>query len=178
MWAATFASAAHSGFLRKYTGDPYFSHPRGVARIIRSISHTKAQEDGAYLHDTVEESDARRTAFPVTLTLIEALFGNETATIVHGVTPISRLSDGSRSIRKAIDRKHYASGSSDIQTVKLADTLHNMHSVFDHDAHFGVVYHAEAILLLEDLTEADPLLRLHLANLLRKQASAFRLTGR
>ena len=39
--ARTFASRAHKGQVRKYTGEPYIEHPLEVAKIVRMHNGSK-----------------------------------------------------------------------------------------------------------------------------------------
>lgn len=144
-------AARHHGSIdhrRKYTGDPYITHPAAVVEIVRKVPHTEAMLAAAWLHDTVEDT-------PVTLAEIEQKFGAEVAALVEHLTDISTLADGNREKRKAIDRAHTAMGSPEAKTIKLADLIDNTHSIVAHDLVFARVYLAEKALLLEVLREGD-----------------------
>jgi len=39
---------------RKYTNEPYFTHPFAVAKIIKSLGYSEDAVCAALLHDTVE----------------------------------------------------------------------------------------------------------------------------
>ncbi|NDF14778.1 HD domain-containing protein, partial [bacterium] len=49
--ARQFATLAHEGQVRKYTGQPYIVHPEEVAGIVSTVPHTEAMLAAAFLHD-------------------------------------------------------------------------------------------------------------------------------
>src|SRR5262245_39369878 len=79
----TFSEKAHSGQMRR-SGEPYISHPLGVAAILADLRLDLATIATGLLHDTVEDTD-------VTLKDIEANFGATVARLVDGVTKISLM---------------------------------------------------------------------------------------
>jgi len=122
--AYVFSMKAH-GSQSRASGDPYFSHPLGVAEILTRMKLDGASIVTALLHDTVEDTDA-------TLEQIEHLFGKEIARLVDGVTKLSRLELQSDSTKHAENfRKLVLAMSDDIRVllVKLADRLHNMQTL-------------------------------------------------
>lgn len=149
--ADKFAVKAHGEQVRKYTGEPYIEHPRAVARLVKTVDHNKYMIAAALLHDVVEDTE-------VTIEDIKREFGVRVAVLVAGLTDISRPEDGTRRIRKALDRNHSGEGSASIQTIKLADLIDNSRSINKHDQNFSVVYMAEKKLLLGVLTKGDKIL--------------------
>lgn len=151
--ALNFAVNAHEavGQRRKYTGEPYFTHPVAVSRLVAKVHHTEAMLAAALLHDTVEDTN-------VTLSDIQNEFGNEIATLVGWLTDISRPEDGNRAARKAIDREHTAHAPVQAKTIKLADLIDNTASITRHDPVFSRVYLKEKAALLEVLKEGDSVL--------------------
>lgn len=151
--AYLFACAAHAavGQKRKYTGRDYIHHPMEVANIIWLRGHSAEMIAAAYLHDVVEDTQ-------VPLTLIESEFGKHIATLVEGLTDVSKPEDGNRSVRKEIDRQHTAKQSPACKTIKLADLISNSKSILQHDRDFAKVYLKEKKLLLEVLKEGDEVL--------------------
>ncbi len=122
--AYVFSMKAH-GSQSRASGDPYFSHPLGVAEILTRMKLDGASIATALLHDTVEDTEA-------TLEQIEQLFGKEIARLVDGVTKLSRLELQSDSTKHAENfRKLVLAMSDDIRVllVKLADRLHNMQTL-------------------------------------------------
>ncbi|TXH38343.1 MAG: bifunctional (p)ppGpp synthetase/guanosine-3',5'-bis(diphosphate) 3'-pyrophosphohydrolase [Rhodospirillaceae bacterium] len=122
--AYVFSMKAH-GSQSRASGDPYFSHPLGVAEILTRLKLDTASIVTGLLHDTVEDTDA-------TLEQIEGLFGMEIGRLVDGVTKLSRLELQSDNTKHAENfRKLVLAMSNDIRVllVKLADRLHNMQTL-------------------------------------------------
>jgi guanosine-3',5'-bis(diphosphate) 3'-pyrophosphohydrolase len=81
--AYNFASKFHEGQIRK-SGEPYIIHPLSVAKILVELGLDEITLTAALLHDIVEDTD-------VTLGEIKAIFGDEVASLVDGVTKLSRI---------------------------------------------------------------------------------------
>ena len=116
--AIKFATKAHKGQVRKYTGEPYVTHPLAVMNLVQEVPHTTEMLIAALLHDVVEDT-------PVELDEIETKFGPVVGALVDGLTDVSRHEDGNRRTRKSIDRDRLAEQSGEVQTIKLADLIHN-----------------------------------------------------
>ena len=124
--AYVFSMKVHGSQLRA-SGDPYFSHPVEVAGILAGMRLDGASIITGLLHDTVEDTVA-------TLSDIKAMFGDEIARLVDGVTKLSQIELQSDESRQAENfRKLVLAMSEDIRVllVKLADRLHNMRTL-DH----------------------------------------------
>tara|TARA_Y100001970_G_scaffold45236_1_gene56747 strand:- start:48680 stop:50842 length:2163 start_codon:yes stop_codon:yes gene_type:complete len=122
--AYVFSMKAH-GAQKRASGDPFFSHPLEVAGILTGLKLDSASIVTGLLHDTVEDTLA-------TLDEIEDRFGSEVATLVDGVTKLSRIELQSDQARQAENfRKFLIAMSEDIRVllVKLADRLHNMRTL-------------------------------------------------
>jgi len=122
--AYVFSMKAH-GSQSRASGDPYFSHPLGVAEILTRLKLDSASIATGLLHDTVEDTEA-------TLEQVQTVFGNEVAQLVDGVTKLSRLELQSDNTKHAENfRKLVLAMSNDIRVllVKLADRLHNMQTL-------------------------------------------------
>lgn len=151
--ALEFATEAHSGQIRKYTGEPYINHPIAVCELVKKADHyNDYMLAAALLHDTVEDTD-------VTIDDIRNEFGGITAIFVGGLTDVSKPGDGNRATRKEIDRQHLKVGLPPIQTIKCADLIDNSKSILEHDERFAKTYMEEKRLLLDVLIYADPILR-------------------
>lgn len=122
--AHEFADARHQGQVR-HSGEPYITHPIGVARIAAGLGLDTSTIVAALLHDTVEDTGA-------TLPDIEARFGAGVAAMVDGVTKLSKIHFESKEEAQAENyRKLIVSMSSDIRVllIKLCDRLHNMRTL-------------------------------------------------
>ncbi len=150
--AIEYAKEKHKNQKRKYTGEPYFNHCNEVANIIiregRVFNCDESVIAAAYLHDVVEDTDAR-------IEDIERIFGKRVAQLVSEVTDVSKPTDGNRKTRKEIDRKHLEKASPEGQTIKLADLISNSHSIVQRDKNFAKVYLEEKEKLLRILNKGD-----------------------
>lgn len=175
--AVAFAERAHRGQIRKYTAEPYITHPIEVAQLVVSVLPwledrvTKVggllpdvaappvplpytDEDiviAALFHDVVEDT-------MITLAQIHKAFGAAVAQLVHEVTDVSRPEHGNRKIRKAMDRDHLANASPGGKTIKLADVISNTQSITFHDPSFAKIYMREKEELLPVLVGGHPAL--------------------
>jgi len=141
------AVEAHAGQVRKYTGEPYVTHPVAVARLVGGVFPDVDMIGAAYLHDVLEDTDVTATD------LLQHGLGSSMVRLVQQLTDISTPEDGNRAARKALDRAHTAQASAMAKTVKLADLLDNTRSITLYDPNFAVVYMREKAQLLEVLTE-------------------------
>lgn len=146
--ALALATKAHEGQKRKYTNEPYISHPIAVAEIVKSVPHTPAMVAAALCHDVVEDT-------AVTLDQIRAELGDEVADLVYWLTDKSKPGDGNRAKRKLIDRLHLEVAHPDAQTIKLADLIDNLSSIEAHDPAFAKTYREEKALLLDVMRGGD-----------------------
>ncbi len=122
--AYVYAMKMHGSQLRA-SGDPYFAHPIQVAGILTDYKLDTATIVTALLHDVVEDTSATRDD-------IAAMFGEEVASLVEGVTKLSRLELQAEHTRQAENlRKFILAISKDVRVllVKLADRLHNMRTL-------------------------------------------------
>jgi GTP pyrophosphokinase len=81
--AFAFGEAMHAGQTRK-SGEPYFTHPVAVARILAEQQMDDATLVTALLHDTIEDTKA-------SFAMIEREFGAEIAELVEGVTNLTKM---------------------------------------------------------------------------------------
>lgn len=145
------ATKAHNGQLRKYTNEPYITHPFAVAGLVSSVTVNTDMIASAILHDVVEDTD-------VELKFIYNAFGSKISGMVEDLTDISKLEDGNRKVRKEIDRQHIAEASENSQTIKLADLVDNSKTIVPLDQGFARIYMAEKRELLKVLKKGDTFL--------------------
>lgn len=118
------AVEAHAHQVRR-SGDPYITHPLGVALILADLGLDDVTIAAALLHDSVEDT-------PITTADLEERFDAEIAMIVDGVTKLDRLQFDSREEQQSATlRKMLVAMAKDIRVllIKLADRLHNMRTI-------------------------------------------------
>lgn len=146
--AKAYATDAHRGQKRKYTGEDYIVHPAEVVSILEGVPYTQDMLAAAWLHDVAEDTDR-------TVEDIKWEFGHSIGSLVDWLTDISRPKDGNREVRKRIDREHIAKAPAQAKTIKLADLISNSRSIVQYDPDFAKVYMRENSLLLGVLTNGD-----------------------
>ncbi|MFP3943119.1 MAG: RelA/SpoT family protein [Alphaproteobacteria bacterium] len=122
--AYEFAEAAH-GSQKRASGEPYITHPAEVADILADLNLDTDTIITALLHDTVEDTEA-------TVEDVRERFGDRVAYLVDGVTKLSQLELTSEQTKQAENfRKLVLAMARDLRVllVKLADRLHNMHTL-------------------------------------------------
>jgi (p)ppGpp synthase/HD superfamily hydrolase len=148
--ALNFATDAHRGQVRKYTGEPYIEHPIAVVALLRTINADEITIAAAYLHDVVEDTN-------ISIDAIRSNFGPVISDIVSSLTDIGS-SAGNRATRKRIDRERLEASGPRAQTIKLADLIDNTSSIEEHDPKFAKVYMAEKRMLLKSLSSSNAVL--------------------
>jgi (p)ppGpp synthase/HD superfamily hydrolase len=146
------AKKAHEGQERKYTGEPYITHPVAVANICAMVTDDVDIICGALLHDTIEDCETSVEE------LTAAGLGWGIIDVVVGMTDISKPEDGNRATRKAKDREFLARQRQQVHTVKLADVLHNGKDISENDPRFAKVYMREISLLVPFLSKGNIIL--------------------
>ncbi|MBV8257497.1 MAG: bifunctional (p)ppGpp synthetase/guanosine-3',5'-bis(diphosphate) 3'-pyrophosphohydrolase [Actinobacteria bacterium] len=122
--AYRFAAAAHKGQQRR-SGEPFITHPVGVATICAQLRLDEQTIAAALLHDVVEDTDTDLAA-------VREEFGDEVAALVDGVTKLTRVQFQSREQAEAENyRKMVVAMAEDVRVilVKLADRLHNLRTI-------------------------------------------------
>ena len=137
--AKMWAGMKHKGQYRKYTGEPYVTHPIAVSELVREHGLSETAIIAALLHDTVEDTDA-------TLEEVWELFGEEVAEYVWYLTKPPEFV-GNRSIRKEHDRDRLALAPYEVKFIKFYDVVHNAGSIKEHDPKFYESWRHEMQLL-------------------------------
>lgn len=150
--AEAWCIAAHSaiGQTRKYTGEPYWTHPLSVAALLQETvpeapTHVLI---AAMLHDVVDDTN-------ISLELIRNEFGKEVADLVDAVSDNTTPSDGTRKERKAMKRERLSQANSWAQSIALADAISNVETIAEKDPAFAKVYMPEKKELLTCLSAGD-----------------------
>ncbi len=122
--AFNFSLSLHKGQTRS-SGEPYISHPLEVAKILAGLQLDSVTIATGLLHDTVEDT-------VTSLEEIEKNFGPEIASLVDGLTKISKINFQTSEEKQAENfRKMILAMAKDLRVilVKLADRLHNMRTL-------------------------------------------------
>jgi len=137
--AFDFAADAHAGQLRD-SGEAFVEHPLRVAEILADLEMDAATVAAGLLHDVVEDTS-------ITLERVRALFGEEVASLVDGVTKLTlqdlearfgtdeslpKKRSAAETRRRAENlRKILLAMAKDVRVmiIKLADRLHNMQTI-------------------------------------------------
>src|SRR5579871_3804330 len=122
--AFEYAAAAHDGQVRR-SGQEFIHHPWGVAKILAGLRMDEATIAAALLHDTVEDTG-------VEIEDIRSEFGDVIASLVEGVTKLTRVKFQSREHAEAENyRKLIVAMAEDVRVIliKLADRLHNLRTI-------------------------------------------------
>jgi guanosine-3',5'-bis(diphosphate) 3'-pyrophosphohydrolase len=118
------ANRAHEG-QRRASGESYIEHPLAVAGILADLEMDRQTVAAALLHDVVEDTS-------ITAEEVAAEFGDEIASLVEGVTKLTRIPYQSKEEAQVENlRKMFMAMAKDIRVIiiKLADRLHNMRTL-------------------------------------------------
>lgn len=122
--AYLFAKNAH-GAQKRFSGEPYITHPVAVAYILAQIKMDEPTLIAAILHDVIEDTHTP-------LSTITKEFGKEVAELVDGVTKLTQIHFENYAQAQAENfRKMIMAMASDIRIIliKLSDRLHNMRTI-------------------------------------------------
>ncbi|MBQ6801583.1 MAG: bifunctional (p)ppGpp synthetase/guanosine-3',5'-bis(diphosphate) 3'-pyrophosphohydrolase, partial [Oscillospiraceae bacterium] len=122
--AYAMARSAHAD-QKRATGEPYIIHPVAAALTVVNLGMDTDTVCAALLHDVVEDTS-------VTLEEVKKEFGPDVATMVDGVTKLSKIKFVSKEEAQAENvRKMMIAMAKDVRViiVKLADRLHNMRTI-------------------------------------------------
>lgn len=118
------ACAAHAA-QKRGTGEPYITHTVATASILAELYLDDDTIIAGLLHDVPEDTT-------VPLDTIREQFGDDVATLVDGVTKLSKLHLGMEQTEAESLRKMFLAMAEEIRVVmiKLADRLHNMRTLY------------------------------------------------
>jgi (p)ppGpp synthase/HD superfamily hydrolase len=155
--ALAFATMAHAGITRKWTGEPYVEHCKRVAGKLAALGFPPDVIAAALLHDVVED-----TAFGADA--LATAFGPAVAALVLEVTKPKVAGD--RATRRAAFRAHLAKSSPAGASIKLADMIDNSSNVAELDPGFAARYLPELAANLSVLGHGHAELKAELAKIL------------
>jgi len=139
-----FVQECHGEQVRKYTGEPYFTHPYAVAEIVNSYNVNMGIEI-SLCHDLFEDTECKyETLFSFTEYIGYSY--SESYVICEGVNDLTDIytKDAypklNRRQRKVKECFRLSRVNQDIQTIKYADLLDNTRSIVEYDKDFAKVY--------------------------------------
>ena len=152
-----FATDAHSGQLRKYTGDAYIIHPITVAQLVIDNGGDQNMVNAAILHDVLEDTavthNQLRAFLHQTLSQADA---EDTLSLVVALTDVYTHQDFpnlNRKARKQLEAQRLGLVSQRAKAIKKLDMVDNTKSIVDNDPKFSKVYLAEKEVLLTFLNQ-------------------------
>lgn len=131
--AWTLSERLHRGQTRKYSGQPYVTHPYAVCRLLRRFRAPQHVLMASLLHDALEDLD-------VSLLELERRFSFRVALLVMECSRITTPADGTRAQRLSIELARIRTVSPEAQSILLADVCHNSCSIVRRDRRFAAVY--------------------------------------
>ena len=158
-----FASAAHAAVkqLRKYTNEPYFTHPESVANKLIQLVPAGSLEiemlQAALLHDVEEDTGVDNE-------LVVRMFGQTVGQYVSQLSKVTTPEMGSRQHRHGLEVRRLALCGWQVQTIKTCDLLDNAESIVENDPEFAKVYlpeKADTLDALGEMARAFPDLNRH-----------------
>ncbi len=123
--AYLFAKEKHEGQFR-VSGEEYINHPLATAIILTSVYADTPTLCAGLMHDVLEDTDTTKQD-------IENEFGKEIASLVYGVSKISRIHFSTENDALVEYYKKIIVGMSEdvrVIIIKLADRLHNMRTLW------------------------------------------------
>lgn len=140
-----FVKSAHEGQIRKYTGEPYWTHPLAVAEIVSEYDDTPGLIEIALCHDLFEDTEVQRDELKAELmrldysTMLRIMILNGVEALTDVMTH-ERYPEMNRADRKDYEAHRLGKIYGNFQTVKYADLIHNTQSIVEHDRGFAVKY--------------------------------------
>jgi (p)ppGpp synthase/HD superfamily hydrolase len=157
-----FARDSHGDQKRKYSDEPYISHPIRVMQNCSQYTESPAVLSAALLHDVLEDTAVNKDQL---MTFLENKMDSETANstfkLVEELTDVftkSSYPQINRKQRKTMEAERLANISPNAQTIKYADIIDNL-DVAVHDPDFARVFLKEALRLLKNMDKGNVILR-------------------
>jgi len=150
--AYTFAEEAHGEAVRKFSGLPYFTHVKFVARTLDDLHCEPDIVAAGFLHDLIEDTT-------ITYEQILNEFGKRIADLVKGVSNNEEDMKAAGGKRLYLAKK-IAEMDEGCLTIKLADRYHNV-LFLEHDStpkEFIEKYYKETKFILFALEQTDKIL--------------------
>lgn len=153
-----FATKAHGEQKRKYTGEPYITHPIAVAKLVKEYGGDTNQVMAALLHDVVE--DTPLSNLDVFISLCEMGISIDDANDICEL--VFELTDEftkdfypqfNRAQRKLLEADRLGKSSARVQLIKACDLIDNTKSIVSNDPKFAKVYLKEKEMISDLMME-------------------------
>ncbi len=150
-----FATKAHEGQKRKYTGDDYIVHPIAVSNLVSEITNDDSIIYAALLHDVLEDTSVDHEELRVFL--FKILYFPHAKKVLDMVVELTDVftheafPDLNRAKRKALECTRLSGVSEEAKLIKRMDILHNTISITKHDPKFSKLFLKEKRELLKVL---------------------------
>lgn len=156
--ARDLARKAHDsvGQIRKYTREPYWTHTEWTMERLSEITQDEDRLIGQLFHDMAEDVSPKNPDYPPQLVLEQ--FGNVAYHHMIDLTDVytkEAYPTWNRAKRHEHEKNRLALIPIPSKNGKLADLIHNTHSIVAHDKNFAKVYLKEKYALLQVLRDAD-----------------------
>tara|TARA_R100000541_G_scaffold10413_1_gene18279 strand:+ start:415 stop:900 length:486 start_codon:yes stop_codon:yes gene_type:complete len=148
-----FATKAHEGQERKYTGEPYITHPVAVSTLVYENGGDELLVWSALLHDVLEDTKVTHEELRTFLfTILYFPYAKKVLDIVVELTDVfthEAFPELNRAKRKELECIRLSEVSNDAKLVKNMDIAHNTKCITKHDPKFSKLYLKEMNELLK-----------------------------
>jgi len=152
-----FVKECHTHQIRKYTGEPYWTHPYEVAKMVQKIPYGV---EVALCHDLIEDTTC---TLPVLILKLDEIGYNlyekyKISASVMELTDVyttEAFPGDNRSRRKTLEAARLSTISPLAQSVKYADLIHNTSSICENDMGFAPIYLSEKKAILKGMRDGD-----------------------
>lgn len=143
-----FVVEKHGDKLRKYTNEPYWTHPVSVAKLYHKYSFEDYGVSAALCHDLLEDTNCTKEELVSKLNEIgyDKMESTYIADLTDDLTDKftkENFPDLNRFERKKREAIRLGNVCFESQNIKLCDLIDNTSSIIIHDTNFAVVYMAE-----------------------------------
>lgn len=156
--ARAFFRGAHDSIkqIRKYTGEPYWTHTEWTAERLSLITQDEGRIIGQLGHDFDEDVVPKNPAYYAKMVLER--YGEIAYQHMKDLTDVytkEAYPKWNRAKRHAYERDRLANIPIPSKNGKIVDLIHNTQSIVAHDKDFAKVYLKEKYLLLQVLKDGD-----------------------
>jgi len=156
-----FVKLKHGNQVRKYTGEPYWTHPLAVAELAYRYCPAHLVIEISLCHDLFEDTDCDFDSLYKKLIEIGYNAGE-----AYGIcTSTKELTDKftkedfphlNREKRKQLEANRLGTTGWFTQSIKCADLIENSKSILENDPKFAVIYLIEKNWTVQKLVNAQP----------------------